>query len=153
MRSAGWSFANANPYDEQYYRRWSHELPPLQFPGRMLAVDVHHTICPPASRLRPDPAAMWARAEASETDGVYVLCPEDGVLHAAVHLFFDSDFDSRFRELVDLHELVTAFAQRERFWGRLVERAHELGLERPFLHEEQVELVRQRQPTDGPKVT
>lgn len=134
LRSAGWSFANDDPYDVQYYRMWSRELPPLQFPGRMLALDVHHTICPPASRLRPDPAAMWARAEPAGKEGVYLLCPEDSVLHAAVHLFFDSDFDSRFREVVDLHELVTTFAERDGFWGRLVERARELGLMRPFYY-------------------
>ena len=97
LRTAGWSFANANLYDEQYYRTWSHELPPLQFPGRMLALDVHHTICPPASRLRPDPATMWSSAEPAGMEGVYLLCPEDSVLHAAVHLFFDSDFDSKNR--------------------------------------------------------
>jgi len=95
---------------------------------------VHHTICPPASRLRPDPAAMWARAEPAEKEGVYLLSPEDSVLHAAVHLFFDSDFDSRFRELIDLHELVTAFAERNGFWGRLVDRARELGLGRPLYY-------------------
>jgi Uncharacterised nucleotidyltransferase len=134
LRTAGWSFANPDPYDEQYYRTWSHELPPLQFPGRMLAVDVHHTICPPASRLRPDPAAMWARAEPAAKEGVYLLCPEDSVLHAAVHLFFDSDFDSRFRELVDLHELVMGFAERDGFWRRLIERARELGLTRPLYY-------------------
>jgi hypothetical protein len=134
LRTAGWSFATADSYDEQYYRKWSHELPPLQFPGRLLAVDVHHTICPPASRLRPDPAAMWAMAEPAAREGVYLLCPEDSVLHAAVHLFFDSDFDSRFREVIDLHELVTAFAERNGFWGRLVGRARELGLERPLFY-------------------
>jgi len=134
LRTAGWSFANTDPYDDRYYRTWSHELPPLQFPGRMLAVDVHHTICPPASRLRPDPAAMWATAEPAGKKGVYLLCPEDSVLHAAVHLFFDSDFDSRFRELVDLHELVTAFAQSDGFWERLVGRARELRLPRPLYY-------------------
>lgn len=134
LRTAGWTFANPDPYDEQYYRAWSHELPPLQFPGRTLSLDVHHTICPPASRLRPDPAAMWAKAEPSGREGVYLLCPEDGVLHAAVHLFFDSDFDSRFRDLIDLHELVTAFAERDGFWRRLVDRARELGLERPLYY-------------------
>ena len=134
LRAAGWCFANDDRYDQHYYRTWSHELPPLQFPGRILALDVHHTICPPASRLRPDPAAMWARAEPAGKEGVYLLCPEDSVLHAAVHLFFDSDFDSRFREVVDLHELVTAFAEEAGFWERLVDRARELGLERPLYY-------------------
>jgi hypothetical protein len=77
---------------------------------------------------------MWARAEPAGKEDVYLLCPEDSVLHAAVHLFFDSDFDSRFRELVDLHELVTVFTHGDGFWGRLVERAGELGLERPLYY-------------------
>jgi hypothetical protein len=134
LRAAGWSFANTDPYDQRYYRTWSHELPPLQFPGRLLALDVHHTICPPASRLRPDPALMWARAEPSSREGVHLLCPEDSVLHAAVHLFFDSDFDTRFRELVDLHELVTAFADQDDFWRALIERGRDLGLGRPLYY-------------------
>jgi len=77
---------------------------------------------------------MWARAEAAGKEGVCLLCPEDSVLHAAVHLFFDSDFDSRFREVIDLHELVTAFANRDAFWERLMDRARELGLERPLYY-------------------
>jgi hypothetical protein len=134
LRAAGWSFANTDPYDERYYRTWSHELPPLQFPGRLLALDVHHTICPPASRLRPDPALMWARAGPSGREGVHLLCPEDSVLHAAIHLFFDSDFDTRFRELIDLYELLTAFAERDDFWGSLIERGRELGVGRPLYY-------------------
>jgi hypothetical protein len=57
------------------------------------------------------------------------------VLHAAIHLFFDSDFDSRFRELVDLHVLTTIFADRApHFWTTLVERAREQGLGRPLYY-------------------
>jgi hypothetical protein len=58
-----------------------------------MGVDVHHTICPPVSRLRPDPAAFWARATPTPEANVSVLAPADALLHAAVHLFFDSDFD------------------------------------------------------------
>jgi hypothetical protein len=131
--AAGWSFANVDAYDQQYYRTWAHELPPLQYPGRTLALDVHYTICPPASRLRPDPGLLWAKSEVAGP-GVRVLCGEDSVLHAAAHLFFDSDFDSRFRDLVDLHELVTAFAAVDGFVDSLVGRARELGLERPLYY-------------------
>jgi hypothetical protein len=58
LLDAGWRGTKLDSYDQTYYRRWSHEIPPLQFPGRLLAVDVHHTICPPASRLRPRSAAL-----------------------------------------------------------------------------------------------
>ena len=113
---------------------WSHEIPPLQYPGRLLALDVHHTICPPESRLRPDPEAFWAGSEAYGDSGVRVLSPVDSVLHAAVHLFFDSDFDGRFRDLVDLQELLAAFAADDDFWPMLVARAREQGLGRPLYY-------------------
>lgn len=132
LLDAGWSSTLSDPYDQQYYRRWSHELPPLLYPGRLLAVDVHHTICPPVSRLRPDPRAFWAAAESTSESGVQVLAPADSVLHAAVHLFFDSDFDGRFRDLVDLHELVTHFACDSSFWETLLMRAGDQGLGRPL---------------------
>jgi putative nucleotidyltransferase-like protein len=132
---AGWQSTKLDEYDQQYYRRWSHEIPPLQFPGRTLGVDVHHTICPPESRLRPDPERFWTASEPTEIAGVGVLSPVDGVLHAAVHLFFDSDFNTRFRELVDLDVLTTTFAARDsQFWPRLAARAREQGLGRPLYY-------------------
>lgn len=135
LLDTGWRGVKLDPYDQNYYRRWSHEIPPLQFPGRLLAVDVHHTICPPASRLRPDPQRFWIASEESEIAGVGLLCPADSVLHAAIHLFFDSDFNSRFRDLVDLHMLATTFADRDpQFWNALVERAREQGLGRPLYY-------------------
>jgi hypothetical protein len=134
LLAAGWCETVRDPYDQHYYREWSHEIPPLLYPGRTLAVDVHHTICPPASRLRPDPAAFWADAQASTMEGVLVLSPIDSFLHAAVHLFFDSDFEGRFRDLVDLHELLVAFGDNDGFWPTLVERAREQGLGRPLYY-------------------
>jgi len=134
LHAAGWRATNLDPYDQRYYRQWSHEIPPLQYPGRILALDVHHTICPPVSRLRPDPEAFWAASEAHGDSGVRVLSPVDSVLHAAVHLFFDSDFDGRFRDLVDLHELLAAFSADDAFWHDLVSRAREQGLGRPLYY-------------------
>jgi hypothetical protein len=132
LLAAGYKHTDLDPYDDQYYRRWTHELPPLQFPGRMLGVDVHHTICPPVSRLRPDPAAFWAAAESIEGSGVRVLGAPDAFLHAAVHLFFDSDFDARLRDLVDLHEMATTFGAAAGFWDDVLARAAALGLGRPL---------------------
>jgi hypothetical protein len=134
LLDAGWQTTIADAYDQRYYRRWSHELPPLLFPGRLLAVDVHHTICPPVSRLRPVPGRFWADAVDVDDSGVKVLSPVDAVLHAAVHLFFDSDFDGRFRDLLDLHEMLKALGSDETTWGRLVVRAREHGLGRPLYY-------------------
>jgi hypothetical protein len=134
LLTAGWRATNLDAYDQRYYREWSHEIPPLQYPGRLLALDVHHTICPPVSRLRPDPEAFWADSEARGDSGVRVLSPVDSVLHAAVHLFFDSDFDGRFRDLIDLDELLAVFGADDEFWHKLVSRAREQGLGRPLYY-------------------
>ena len=134
LLAAGWRGTKTNAYDQAYYRRWTHEIPPLQYPGRLLAVDVHHTICPPVSRLRPDPERFWAAAVPSGMPGISVLSPEDSVLHAAVHLFFDSDFDGRFRDLVDLNEMLEAFGALAGFWPRLVDSARAQGLTRPLYY-------------------
>ncbi len=132
LLAGGWKHTKLDPYDQAYYRRWSHEIPPLQFPNRLLSVDVHHTICPPVSRLRPDPARFWAGAVASPIAGIRVLSPVDSVLHAAVHLFFDSDFDTRFRDLVDLNEMFVTFGAAEGFWTELEDVARAQGLTRPL---------------------
>jgi len=135
LLEGGWRGTNLDPYDQTYYRRWSHEIPPLQYPGRQLAVDVHHTICPPASRLRPDPQRFWTASEGSEIAGVGLLSPADSVLHAAIHLFFDSDFNTRFRDLVDLHVLTTTYAHSDsQFWPTLIARAREQGVGRPLYY-------------------
>ena len=132
--TAGWVGTTLDAYDQRYYRKWSHEIPPLQYPGRVLQVDVHHTICPPVSRLRPDPREFWASSEPSVEPGVRVLSPVDSVLHAVVHLFFDSDFNGRFRDLLDLHELCGAFASENGFWPALLLRARQQGLGRPLYY-------------------
>jgi hypothetical protein len=134
LLDAGWQGAKLDPYDQTYYRRWMHELPPLQFPGRTLGVDLHHTISPPVSRLRPDAALFWEDSQATAFRGYRVLSPADTFLHSAVHLFFDSDFRDRFRDLVDLHELAAHFGASPDFWEHLSERAQRQGLGRPLFH-------------------
>jgi hypothetical protein len=130
LLESGWQFVAQSEYDRNYYRAWSHELPPLLYPGRLLAVDVHHTLCPPVSRMRPDPRRFWAEAVTIREANVQVLSAVDSVLHAAVHLFFDSDLDGRFRDLLDLHEMLLALGSDESAWAKLAQRAGEHGFGR-----------------------
>lgn len=132
LLSGGWTSPKLHPYDQMYYRRWMHELPPLQYPGRLLGVDLHHTICPPVSRLKPDPARFLAQSVAIPGTPWRVLAPAHMFLHSAVHLFFDSDFNGRFRDLVDLHELLGRFAKQAGFAAGLVAEAELQGLTRPL---------------------
>ena len=60
----GWVHVTLEPYDQLYYRRWTHELPPLVHRDRLTAVDVHHGILPVTSRLKPDLTRLLAQARA-----------------------------------------------------------------------------------------
>lgn len=132
--AAGWETMTLEPYDQRYYRRWMHELPPMRHCERGSVIDVHHTILPPTARLRPDPALMWRAARA--IDGrFHALAPADMVLHSATHLFHDGDLALALRDLVDLKDLCAHFGAVESgFWADLVPRAEALDLARPLYY-------------------
>jgi len=127
----GWQYDNdITPYDHRYYREWTHELPPLRCPGQALELDLHHAILPPLGRLKPDTRALFDAASPVKGTPFYVLAPADQVLHAAAHLFHDSDCTNRLRDLVDIDGLLRTFAGGDSgFWRALNERArlHRLG--------------------------
>lgn len=125
LLDAGWEWVKSDPYDDAYYRRWMHELPPLIHRERDRMIDVHHTILPPTARSTPDPAKLIADA-VPLADGVAMLSPEDVVIHAAIHLFADGDLSGGLRNLWDIDRLVREFAARDADYpARLVSRAAE----------------------------
>jgi Uncharacterised nucleotidyltransferase len=129
----GWEFDELEPYDVHYYRKWSHELPPLRHRERGSELDVHHTILPPRSRLRPDPSAFW-RAAVTLPEGSMAFCPTHMALHVAVHLFQEGEIAGGLGNLIDFDELCRHFGRRPGFWEKLVPAAVELGLTRPLLY-------------------
>jgi hypothetical protein len=130
---AGFATTHHHPYDQRYYRRWMHELPPLQHIKRMTVLDVHHAIVPETARAHPDtPALFRAAVPVPGWSGVSVLAPTDMVLHSAVHLFHNEDFSHGLRDLVDIDLLLRHFGANPRFWGALVERATQMDLGRPL---------------------
>jgi len=131
----GWVSSNHDAYDQRYYRQWMHEIPPLQHMRRHSVIDVHHAILPETARVRPDPALLrGAAVEVPGLPGVQILAPADMVLHSAVHLFYDGEFDKGLRDLVDLHRLLTQFGAIPGFWDTLPARALELQLARPMFY-------------------
>lgn len=131
---AGWETEKLHPYDQIYYRKWMHELPPLRHVARQTDVDVHHTILPLTSRLKPAPEVLFDSAVRIHDSRFKVLSPADMVLHSATHLFHDGEFDHGLRDLVDLHDLLEHFGTRGDFWERIVPRSVELHLQRPLFY-------------------
>ncbi|MCP1471172.1 hypothetical protein J3E64_002876 [Sphingobium sp. OAS761] len=105
LMAAGWEWAKPDPYDDAYYRRWMHELPPMIHAERDRMIDVHHTILPLTARPTPDAAALIADA-VDIGGGLSVLSPEDRVVHAVAHLLADGDLQGGLRNLWDIHCLL-----------------------------------------------
>ena len=133
LLGAGWEWVKPDPYDDAYYRRWMHELPPLIHRDRDRMIDVHHTILPLTARITPDAGALIADSVVL-ADGLRMLAPNDMIVHAAAHLFADGDLAGGMRNLWDIHCLIGQFgleglADRARFHGlaREVARAARLA--------------------------
>ncbi|RDE07500.1 nucleotidyltransferase family protein [Sphingomonas aracearum] len=124
LLAAGWSWLKPDPYDDAYYRRWMHELPPLIHRERDRMIDVHHTILPLTARPSPDAEGLLADSVALP-DGLRMLSPADMLVHAAAHLFADGDLAGGLRNLWDVHCLVHQFGT-----DGLAERACRHGLQR-----------------------
>jgi hypothetical protein len=127
LLAAGWEWVKEDAYDDLYYRRWMHELPPLIHRERDKMIDVHHTILPLTARQTPDAAAMIEDSLAL-ADGLRILSPPDMVVHAATHLLADGDLAGGLRNLWDVDRMLREFAEAEGFWPRLDQRAARHGL-------------------------
>ena len=105
LLQTGWEHVkDAEGYDDSYYRRWMHELPPLIHRTRDRMIDVHHTILPLTARPRPNAEAMIA-ASVQLDNGLRILSPADIIVHAAAHLFADGDLAGGLRNLWDIDRL------------------------------------------------
>lgn len=131
---AGWAPEAADTYDQSYYRRWMHQVPPLRHMARGTVADLHHAIAPPTARHAVPAAPILARARPVLDGLALVPGPEDLVLHSAAHLFNEGEFAHGLRDLSDMDLLVRHFAAMPGFWPRLTERARELGLASPAFH-------------------
>ncbi|MFN4064278.1 MAG: nucleotidyltransferase family protein [Parazoarcus communis] len=123
LLDAGWKFESVDDYDQQYYRQWSHELPPMRYPGHALEVDLHHTITPVTSRTRADTDLLFRDVRAVTASRYLVLSPADQIVHAVIHLFQDSELDVRLRDLVDIDALLRTYMQADADWCQLATRA------------------------------
>lgn len=127
---AGWHTGNRDPYDERYYREWSHEIPPMTHMRRGTTVDLHHALVMPTCRIRVDTDAMLDRAIAIENSEFWWrLSEEDMILHAVAHLTLNSEFERGLRDLWDVDLLFREFSTNiPLFEERLLERASQVGL-------------------------
>lgn len=132
LNGRGWVSTKLTPYDQNYYRKWTHELPPLIHEEREVEIDLHHNIMPRTARLNPSSEKLLDRSRQLGDSRYRVLADEDIVLHAMTHLMFDGDLVDKLRDLVDIDDLMRHFPDENAdFWQKLVDRAFDLDLTRP----------------------
>lgn len=136
LMKAGWATMHPDDYDQRYYRRWMHEIPPMLHVKRGTVLDVHHAILPETARIRADAEAMRRDVVSADRSGdVFMLSPADMILHSATHLLHEGETDKSLRDLVDLDKLLRHFAAtRTDFWNELQERAARVGLVRHLFY-------------------
>lgn len=130
----GWSGKELNEYDQNYYREWMHELPPLTHPALQMELDVHHNLAPPVSRIKLNAQQLWDEAKPIPGTPWFRLSDTDLVLHTAVHLFFNEELRGGLRELLDIHDVCGHFGADIAWWHTLLERARRLGMQAPLYH-------------------
>ena len=130
LLEAGWErMKDADGYDDVYYRRWMHELPPLIHRSRDRMIDVHHTILPLTARPTPDAEALIAASVALD-NGLRILSPADIIVHAAAHLFADGDLAGGLATSGTSTGCCANSPLPPDFWRTLAERARLHQLER-----------------------
>lgn len=126
----GWVDDCKDEYDQKYYRRWMHELPPRRHIRTGTVLDVHHNIIPLTGRYCPSAESIFESAIPIVGTPYWRLCNEDMVLHSASHLFLNGEFDHGLRDLYDLYALLRQFERKdENFWSALLERSTQLGFD------------------------
>ncbi len=134
LNAHGWESSKLDPYNESYYRRWSHETPALVHCKRGTTLDLHHNILPPTAGPNVDASLLFERLRTARP-GVFTLSLQDMVIHSATHLFHEGEFYHGLRDLWDLDRMLRQFpAEQADFWDGLVERARQLELQESLFH-------------------
>ncbi|MDP2879961.1 MAG: nucleotidyltransferase family protein [Azonexus sp.] len=131
----GWAGMQQDAYDDHYYRTWMHEIPPLRHLTRLSVVDVHHNIVPDTGSIKVAPDKLLKNIHSCPSNpDIFVLSNQDMILHSAVHLFNDGEFDHGLRDLLDIRDLIHESICTETEWDLLISRAEELGLVKPLVY-------------------
>ena len=130
LKWSGWTSIKTSSYDQTYYRKWMHEIPPLQHARRGSTIDLHHRILPRSGRITVDGNPLISNKQTSRWSSFfYCLSNQDLILHSCAHLMSDGESDAALRDLYDMHCLIKTFAKDDtQFLTKLIERSIELGL-------------------------
>lgn len=120
----GWFAQELNDYDERYYREWAHEIPPLAHGVRGTVLDIHHNIVPLVSGRSINVDVLLGYTQVLDS-GIIVLNSAAMTVHSFIHLFFNEEFSSGYRDMTDLFLLMDN--QNEAYWQDVVTISTNIG--------------------------
>jgi len=124
----GWISQKIEDYDDEYYRKWMHEIPPMQHVNRGSVIDLHHNILP-LTNTDYSTSRKYNTQELKSLNNTLILDNMDIVIHSSVHLFTESEYNNGLRDLSDLDILIRHFSSIDnQFIEKLVARANEQKL-------------------------
>ena len=113
----GWRGQKLTRYDDKYFRKWTHEIPPMFHVRRGTVLDLHHHIILPISGRKTNLSLLTADLLTTES-GALVLSVEAAILHSAVHLTLNDDVSNAYRDILDIVSLIESH-QNDDFWQNL----------------------------------
>ncbi|WP_020408143.1 nucleotidyltransferase family protein [Hahella ganghwensis] len=131
MSLNGWLPEEMDEYDQKYYRQWAHEIPPMKHATRGTLIDIHHNIIPVVSTRAPDINLLFEHTVITK-DGYQILDKPAMTLHSLIHLFYNEEFKYGYRDLLDLHLLMSD--NTEEYWQQLLDLAESTGFERELFY-------------------
>lgn len=104
--------------------RRHHHLPPLVKTGAGI-IELHWNLVAPSNQHPIDLETLWLRAQPADLAGsqAHVLCPEDLLLHLALH-FNNHNFRLELRHLYDLLATLERY-QKQIDWNTLLDRSRQ----------------------------
>lgn len=110
LNSKGWMAKELDDFDEKYYRKWSHELPPYTHLETGVTLDIHHNLLPGTSGKTIDISDIIATKHTTDV-GLFVPKDDYLILHSAIHLLLNDDIEKGLRDCLDLHCLLLDYVQ------------------------------------------
>jgi len=131
----GWAPSYLDDYDQRYYRLWMHEIPAMRHMFRGSVIDLHHNILPRTVKACPNANLLLENVQSHVNyKGINVLSSVDMIIHSATHLFYDGELEHGCRDILDLYDLLTEYLENSGMLDSLVNRANELGLQKPVYY-------------------
>ncbi|MBC7004722.1 nucleotidyltransferase family protein [Photobacterium sp. BZF1] len=128
LKRNGWVSVEVSDYDDNFYRNWSHEIPPLKNFLSQVELDLHFNILPKTIKESPGSNILFKQSVPIEKNPmIRTLTPAAMIVHSSIHLFHESEFYKGTRDLYDLVLLIQSFEHEEDFWGAIIRLQQEIG--------------------------